>query len=282
MVAFAAGCALCCAQDPSPALRQADADYRAGVAAMARNDLKTAKQEFAEVVRLAPNIEQGHSALGAVLVRSGEMADGIRELQKAVAMNAKDTSAEQNLAMALEADGQPARALPWFARLEQAARTDGHALPAELLAAYARALAATHQPAAAQARMKEAAEQSPGDAQLWDQLGTLEAQRQDWSEAESSFSRALRLNPELAMAHLHLGLTLQAEQKPGALEEVRRADALAPRNPVILAQLAQLLVAGGDDREAIPLLREALAANPGSASLEYPLGLALQRTGAVN
>lgn len=282
ITAFAVCCAMCCAQNPSPALRQADADYRAGVAAMSRNDLKTAKQEFAEVVRLAPNIEQGHSALGAVLVRSGEMAAGIRELEKALQMNAKDTSAEQNLAMALEATGQPARALPWFARLEQAARADGHPMPSELLAADARALAATHQSAAAQARMKEAAEQSPGDAQLWDQLGTLEAQRQDWSEADASFMRAVRLNPNLAMAHLHLGLTLQAEQKPGALEEVRRADALAPRNPVILAQLAQLMIAGGDDREAIPLLREALSANPGSATIEYPLGLALQRTGDVN
>jgi hypothetical protein len=30
------------AQEPSPALKQADADYRAGVAALSRNDLNTA------------------------------------------------------------------------------------------------------------------------------------------------------------------------------------------------------------------------------------------------
>lgn len=280
--AFAAGCAVCCAQNPSPGLRQADADYRAGVAAMSRNDLKTAQREFEEVVRLAPDIEQGHSALGTVLVRNGEMVAGIRELQTAVAMRADDTSAELNLAMALEAHGEPARALPWFARLEEAARGKRQPLPSAVLAAYARALAATHQPAAAQTRMKNALQQSPGDAQLWDELGTLEAQQQDWSEADASFTQAVRLNPGLVMAHLHLGLTLQAEQKPGALEEVRKADSLAPRNPVILAQLAQLLVASGNDREAIPLLREALSANPGSAADAYQLGLALQRTGEVN
>ena len=282
IAAFAAGCAVCCGQSPSPSLKQADADYRAGVAALSHNDLKTAKEKFEEVVRLAPEAEQGHSALGAVLVRTGQTAAGIRELEKALAMRANDASAQQNLAMALEQDGEPARALPWFARLEATARADHHPLSADLLASYARALAATHQPAAAQARMKEAVKQDPHDAQLWDELGTLQAQQLDWSGADLSFSQAVQLNPELAMAHLHLGLTLQAEQKPGALEEVRKADGLAPRNPVIVAQLAQLLVASGDDRAAIPLLRDVLAANPGSAAAAYQLALALQRTGAVN
>ncbi|HEX3661473.1 MAG TPA: tetratricopeptide repeat protein [Acidobacteriaceae bacterium] len=277
-----AGCAACCAQSSSPSLRQADSDYRAGVAAMSRNDLKTARHEFEEVVRLAPNIEQGHSALGAVLVRSGDLAAGIRELQKAVALSAKDTSAEENLAMALEENGKPEQALPCFARLEEAARANRHPLPLDLLTAYARALVAAHQPEAAQARLKEAVQLAPGNAQLWDELGTLQAQQREWHAADQSFSRAVQLNPGLAMAHLHLGLTLQAEQKPGALEEVRKANALAPRNPVILAQLAQLLVANGDDREAIPLLREAVAANPESAADDYQLGLALQRTGEVN
>lgn len=278
----ALGCAVCSAQNPSPGLKQADADYRAGVAALSRHDMKTARQDFEEVVRLAPDVEQGHSALGAVLVRSGDAADGIRELQKALAMSANDTSAEQNLAMALEANGQPAQALPWFARLEETVRAGQHPLSPELLAAYARALAATRQPASAQARMKQALEQAPRDAQLWDELGTLQAQQQHWSEAEPSFIRAVQLSPGLAMAHLHLGLTLQAEQKPGALAEVRKADALAPQNPVIRAQLAQLLAAGGDDRAAIPLLRNAAAANPRSAAAAYQLALALQRTGEVN
>jgi len=278
-VALVAGCSVCCAQNPSAGLKQADADYRAGVAAVSRNDMQTAKREFEEVVRLAPDIEQGHSALGTVLVRGGDLNAGIRELEKAVALSASDTSAEGNLAMALVQDGKPSQALPWFERLEETAHAERHPLSQELLAEYARALAATHQEAAAQARMKQAVDQNPRDAQLWDELGTLQAQEREWNQADVSFTRAVQLNPGLAMAHLHLGLTLQAEQKPGALEEVRRADALAPRNPVILAQLAQLLTAGGDDRAAIPVLREALAANPGSAADNYQLGLALQRTG---
>jgi protein O-GlcNAc transferase len=275
-------CVVCSAQEPSPSLKQADADYRAGVAALSHNDLKTARLDFEQVVRLAPGIEKGYSALGAVLVRAGDTAAGIRELEKALAMRADDTTAEQYLAIAMEESGQPARALSWFDKLQAAAQAQKHPLPAELLETWARALAATGQPVAAQARMREALEQAPENAQLWDELGTLEAQQQNWPQAEQAFSRALQLNPDLAMAHLHLGLTLQAQQRPGAVEESRKAESLAPQNPVIALELAQMLVTAGDDSDAVPLLRHAVALDPRSVPASYQLAVTLQRTGQVD
>ena len=57
---------------PAPeALKQADAAYRAGVAALAQQDLVTAQTDFEQVVRLAPHAEEGHSALGTVLIYRG-------------------------------------------------------------------------------------------------------------------------------------------------------------------------------------------------------------------
>ena len=50
------------AQEVSPTLRQADADYPAGVSVLNRNDLLTAQSKLKEVVRLAPSVELGHSA----------------------------------------------------------------------------------------------------------------------------------------------------------------------------------------------------------------------------
>ena len=105
------------AQEASASLKQADADYRAGVAALNRNDLKTAQTDFANVVRLAPSAEQGHSALGAVLVRLGHASEGIRELEKALAMNPSDSSAQLNLALTYQQSGQSGKALPLFAKL---------------------------------------------------------------------------------------------------------------------------------------------------------------------
>jgi protein O-GlcNAc transferase len=282
VAAFLVCCIACGAQESSSSLKQADADYRAGVAAMSRNDLRTARIDFEHVVRLEPGVEEGHSALGAVLVRSGETASGIRELEKALAMRADDATAEQYLAIAFEESGQAARSLPLFAKLETAARSGKQPLSAEFLAAYARALAAADQSAAARSEMKEALDEAPQSAELWDELGTLEAQQKDWREAEQAFSHALLLDSNLAMAHLHLGLTLQAEQRPGAQEEVRKANTLAPNNAVITLELAKMLAGAGNDREAIPLLQHAVALDPGSEAASYQLAVVLQRTGQVD
>src|SRR5271167_4430341 len=78
------------AQEPSPSLKQADTDYRAGVVALSHNDLNTALADFEKVVHLAPSAEQGHSALGAVLVRMGRTNEGILELEKALSIQSTD------------------------------------------------------------------------------------------------------------------------------------------------------------------------------------------------
>src|SRR5579862_4734448 len=268
------------AQEPSAALKEADADYRAGVAALSHNDLNTALSDFQKVVHLAPSAEQGHSALGAVLVRLGHMSEGIRELEKALAMRPTDTSAQLNLAFAYEEIGQPQKALPLFTKLDAAARAEKRQQPAYVLAGHARALAAAQQYPAAIVRMKEAVAADPENAELHDGLGSLYAQRQDWDHAKEAFTAALKINPDLAAAHLHLGLTLQAQQQPGALEELEKAAQLAPQSAEIAVQLGTALASGGKDEQAIPVLRHALELDPKSTEATYQLGLALQRSNA--
>jgi len=267
------------AQEPS---QPAYAAYQAGVAALSRNDFNTALQEFEKVVRLSPSLEQGHSALGTVLVRTGRTSEGIRELQKALAMNPNDGSTQLNLALAYDQTGQFAKALPLFAKLEAVSRTGKHPLPATVVAAYARSLAATQQLSAAIARMKEAVAEDPHNAELQDDLGSLYAEHEDWPNAKQAFTTALQANPDLATAHLHLGMTLWAQQQPGALEELTKAYQLAPENARIALQLGQALASNGNDEQAIPLLQHALELDPKSTPAAYQLGLALQRTGKAN
>ena len=66
---------------------EAQAAYRAGTAAATNNDFKTAEAEFEKVVRLVPQIEEGHSALGAVLIHLGKFPQAIRELETALKLN---------------------------------------------------------------------------------------------------------------------------------------------------------------------------------------------------
>jgi protein O-GlcNAc transferase len=266
------------AQEPSPGLKQADADYRAGVAALSRNDLNAALAEFEKVVHLAPAAEQGHSALGAVMLRLGRTSEGIHELEKALAITPGDRSAQLNLAFAYEQSGEARKALPWFTKLEAASRAEKSALPPYILASYARALAATQQFPAAISNMKLAIAGDPQNAELQDELGSLFAQQQDWADATKAFTAALQLSPDSATVHLHLGIALQAGQQPGALDELTKASQLAPENAEIALQLGQALANAGQDALAIPVLRHALELDPALTAAAYQLGLALQRS----
>jgi tetratricopeptide (TPR) repeat protein len=269
------------AQEPSPSLKQADADYRAGVAALGHNDLNNALADFEKVVHLAPAVEQGHSALGAVLIRLGRTNEGILELEKALSIQSTDSIAQTNLAMAYEQSGRAAKALPWFAKLETSARAENRSLPATVLAAYARALAANRQFPAAVTRMKEAIAADPKNAEWHDELGSLYAQQQDWANARKAFSAAIEIDSGMAMAHMHLGVVLKAEQQPGALEELAKAYQLAPQNPVVAVEYGEALAAAGQDEQAIPVLQHALELSPNATGGAYQLGLALQRSNRV-
>ena len=271
------------AQEPSPSLKEADADYRAGVAALSHHDLNAALADFQKVVHLAPTAEQGHSALGAVLVQLGRTSEGIRELEKALAMKPSDSSAQLNLALAYEHTGEAAKALPlvcasWRPRL---APKSALCRPMFLPLMPGRWRRRRQFPAAV-AKMQEAVAGDPQNAELQDELGSLYAQRQDWAHAREAFTAAIQANPDLAMAHLHLGMTLDAEQQPGRrLDELTKAYQLAPQNPVIALQYGQSLAAAGEDEHAIPILQHALELDPNSTAAAYQLGLALQRTSKV-
>jgi protein O-GlcNAc transferase len=266
------------AQEPSANIKQADAAYRAGQAALAAHDLKAAREQFEKVVRLAPRAEQGHSALGAVMVSLGQTSEGIHELEKALAIDPKDSNAQLNLAVAYEQSGSTAKALSLFAKADASARGAKRTLPAYALASYARALLRT-QPEAALTAMKAAVTEDPNNAEFHDQLGSLYAQRQNWPAGEEQFAAAIRLSPDFAAAHLHLGLALQAQHKPGGIEELMQASKLAPADLTTGLDFARALSDAERDNEAISVLQPLLIAHPESIAIAYQLALALQRTG---
>jgi protein O-GlcNAc transferase len=268
-------------QEPSAELKRADAAYRAGQAALAQNDLSAAQSDFERAVQLAPQVEQGHSALGAVLVSRGHTKEGIRELEKALAMRATDSTAQMNLAMAYEQIGSPEKAIPLFAKLEADAHLQKRTLPSYVLAAYARALAATQKIGLAVTKMKAALATDPQNAELHDELGSLFAQQKDWSGAQQEFETAIRLNPSLAVAHLHLGLVMQAGGQRNGLPELVQASQLAPQNAAIAMELGKALAAEGQDERAIPVFRHVLELEPESTEAMYQLALALQRANEV-
>jgi tetratricopeptide (TPR) repeat protein len=265
----------------SDALHQADSAYRAGLAAISRGDLHAAQQSFATVVRLDPAAEQGHSALGAVLVRLGQYPEGIHELTLALRLNPSDHSAQENLALAYQQSGANARAIPLFQADLAAARAAHRTLPVGVIESYARSLASLGRIAEAASIFAQAAHAHPSNASLQDELGTLYALGHNWQAAESAFRAAIATQPDNALAHLHLGSVLAAMQRPGASAEWLASARLAPQNGAIQLQAGSALARAGSDAAALPLLQRAHALLPQSAQATLQLALVLQRQSQI-
>jgi protein O-GlcNAc transferase len=136
-----AGTLLCGAQ--STALQEASQAFRAGSEAFRRGDLTEADKQFSQAVRLAPGIEEGHSALGVVLYAQGHYPQAIAELRTALKLKPGDRNAEESLAQAYSQTNAMESAIAIFENMDREAP-----LRAELLAMWARDLAAlrTHSP----------------------------------------------------------------------------------------------------------------------------------------
>jgi TolB-like protein/Tfp pilus assembly protein PilF len=82
----------------------------------------------------------------------------------------------------------------------------------------------------------------------------------DWAAAETFFRRALESNPRLALAHLHLGHALsQMGRHPEARQEIERARALDPLEPLVDALSSHVTFQARDYDAALDHARQALA-----------------------
>jgi tetratricopeptide (TPR) repeat protein len=287
---FALICGLWCAlaglqnawgQTRAESLKRSAAAYREGQAALARHDLAAAETAFEEVVRLDPKAEPGHAALGTVLLEQRSFREGIRELEAARAINRNDMTVATNLALAYQEVGSTEQAIALFRSLEQGQRAQKQRLPAFALASYARALAATGRLTEAESELEAAIRAEPRVAEWHEELGSVLAQEKDWVRAQQEFTSVIALDPKLAVAHLRLGLVLQAQGKPGALGELQKAGQMAPNDAATQLELGKALAAAGHDEQAIPVLEHVLELKPETVEASELLGESLQRSGHV-
>ncbi len=86
--------------------------------------------------------------------------------------------------------------------------------------------------------------------------------------------------PDAWVGHNELAwISLQLEDLGPAMRHAERAHDLAPDNPVVLDTFGMALLATGEDRKALTILRDAASRAPGSRDLQFHLAQALSRTG---
>jgi protein O-GlcNAc transferase len=260
--------------------------FQQGYAESGRNDLAAARLSFEKVVRLAPQIQSGHAALGSVLLALGDLEGAIRELETAQGLDQSDKSTLLNLCVAYSKHQDFAKAIATYNTLQNGSASPS-SLPVDTAIAIAMAFSSSGEMHTAQDVVQRSLETNPDSAQLQDTLGILLAQQQDFPAAEIHFHKAIALDPRLASAHYHLGSVESATSRaPAALVELSQAHTLDPDKVQYSLDLAHSLLLNQQESEAIDLLRATLA-KLGSTSdaqtieVKYHLALALQSADSV-
>lgn len=251
-----------------------------GLSAMQQGNLDRAHTDFMRVVKLAPQIEPGHAALGSVLLALNQFDAALKELETAHRMSPTDLAVDLNLGRAQVALGRFDAAIASFRECLQAPQPLDLS-PDEALA-YATALSATRQGSAALDVLTSALAQSPDSAALNDGLGTLLAQTGRFEEALPRFEHAVAMDSSLVKAQLHLAATLLMLGRPDdAIAPATVAAAALPQSFDAQLQLGRALSAAHRDSDALIHLHRAteLAAPDQSPEALYHLALALQASG---
>ncbi len=268
-------------QKPDDLLQRADAAFRAGYAARQAGNLESARAQFAEAARLAPQIAEGHEALGEVLIELGKPAEAVPELESALNLKPGDQGVETNLALAYAGNGSPEKAIPQFSAAFQSSQQPGQPpVDAVFCEAYARALAATGKLDQAIEMFVAANKRGAATAEVWDAIGSLYAQLSNWSDAQHAFQQALSIDASYVPARIHLGIVLrQSHDYAAAIPMFEAAVKLEPANALAQSEYGRTLEAAGQDEAATPHLELAVQLNPQLPGVQNELAMALQRQG---
>ncbi|HZU28769.1 MAG TPA: tetratricopeptide repeat protein [Bryobacteraceae bacterium] len=119
----------------------------------------------------------------------------------------------------------------------------------------------------------------PRDARGWYELATAQALGHE-AEALRSLDRALGLDPALVDAHFARAvLNLKNEHPDRSVADLKMVLEREPRNQYALTRLGQAYLALGHAPQAVPVLKEAVAAAPDDAAALLQYYRALVKTG---
>lgn len=122
--------------------------------------------------------------------------------------------------------------------------------------------------------------QQPGDAFAHFHLGYAYTGLKEWDKAKAAYRRAAELKPDMAAAHLNLGLILYEHDGPEAsVPSLRRAAELLANEARPHFLLGTALERAGKPAEAISAYRAAAALDPRDADVQLALGRVLLNGG---
>jgi len=192
------------------------------------------------------NLPKAASAAEALEALHPDLADGYR-LAGLIAQDQHQLNdGEKSLERALELQPSSVDILTSLTRVSLEARHDNKAV----------------------ARLQRVLEREPGNVEVLDLLGATWLELKNFGPATEAFNKAIVAAPRSWVAHRGLAQIKVAQNDlPGAVEEYRIAQALAPAEPRVATELAQLYEKQGRIDEAIACYQGLYDRNPGARQL---------------
>jgi len=250
------------------------------VAALLENGKTTdAIHEAQALVRKSPSPSFDlELLLGRALSASRNDTEALTHLRQAAQLHPEEhpPEAQYALALALQASGDPAAALPLFAAV-----VDGKAHLSlddnSRLINYALARVQTGDADGAITLYARALAHGPDSATLREDYGAAFLQHARVDEAIHQFRAGLALEPNSALLHYDLGLALKLQDNlTDGLPEFERAAALDPNLPDPAYTLGVIYMQQGKFTEAAASLRRAITLQPGNGDAWALLGSVLK------
>jgi tetratricopeptide (TPR) repeat protein len=259
---------------------RSDAHVRLGLVQWrVKTDPARAQQEFERAVALAPDSGFARYSFGAFLRGREAFDDAVRELSRALDIDANDRAARAELAD-LHYDRRAWNlALPHYERLAAwAASSAAASTPASARAAFvfrhAYTLAQLDRDVEARSVYETVVRLDPANGAAWNNLGLLYRDAGDLLRALAAHESALALQPDDVTRQRNYAMTLlEAGRVPDALRQLQAALGAEPGDATTMLYLARGFAAQKKKRETLDWLRRAIEAGyrngPALASDRY-------------
>lgn len=284
-------------------MQQVKSAFAKATALIQADDLSMAEAVCREALQQYPGENNLSCLLGAILVRLRRPQEAEPLLRGVTESVPEFAKAHDELANAILAQNQPERAIPSLERAielepgndlakyklgEVLAETRGQGRGAgkktlgetDKLLMDAAQLRSQGNYAAAEEAIQAALSREPDNSDIYQQLGTLVMEQQQFADAAIFLKRATSLAPENASAWVDLGSALAGQHRyPEAEQATRKAIELQPDAPRSWQMLAGIQSRAGAYDAAVDSLEHALGLQPDSVDLLLAFGHSLRTVG---
>lgn len=241
-------------------------------------------EAYKKALQLKPDLKEAFLCLGNTYWQINRNEEAADAFQNALKLDADYTDAAVNLAeiqndeaalqQLAQKNHQDARPFYYLGRRRFAEQKYSEALPdlqkadallvsAEIKTLLAETFLALQQNDKALPLFYQALQLNPHDADAALHIADLEAENQNFGEAEKYYKKAAELNPESVQAHAnYANMLCKRKRTLEALEEYRAAVRLAPEQPELSYNLAIILKTLEDYEQALALMFNAFYLAP--------------------